>query len=363
MQDNGTGIHWHGIRQLNSCQNDGVPGVTECPIAPGKSRKYVFKCTQFGTTWYHSHWSAQYTEGVVGTLIIVIMSSDLNVYHMTDISQDGPATANYDEDLGTLPITDYYYTPGFELNEQAQHSQRGPPEPDNVLVNGTHKNANGGGSYYKINVTKGKKYRIRLINTSVDSTFHVSFDGHPMTVMTADFVPIKSWVTDQLTLAIGQRYDVVINANQTADNYWMRLGVGTACGNNKILDAGIPLGAILHYSGASDSEPTTSGVTLRTGCDDETNLVPFVPNQVPQDIVPKAGEMDLNHHQTSDDNFLFRWTIDGSTQVVNWNTPSLQTALEGKSDYGNNSNVYEMANANGVSSDTTISGACSDILF
>jgi hypothetical protein len=30
LQDNGTSIHWHGIRQLNSCQNDGVNGVTEC---------------------------------------------------------------------------------------------------------------------------------------------------------------------------------------------------------------------------------------------------------------------------------------------------------------------------------------------
>jgi FtsP/CotA-like multicopper oxidase with cupredoxin domain len=137
LQDNGTGIHWHGIRQLNSCQNDGVPGITECPIAPGKSRQYVFKLTQFGTTWYHSHWSAQYGEGVVGTLII-----------------DGPATANYDEDLGTLPLTDWYYQPAFELNEQAQHSQTGPPEPDNILVNGTHKNANGGGSYFKMTVTK-----------------------------------------------------------------------------------------------------------------------------------------------------------------------------------------------------------------
>src|SRR4051812_45134202 len=116
LQHNGTGIHWHGIRQLNSCQHDGVPGVTECPIAPGKTRQYVFKCTQFGTTWYHSHWSAQYTEGVVGTLII-----------------DGPATANYDEDLGTVSLTDWYYTPGFELNEQAQLSRTGPPTPDNIL--------------------------------------------------------------------------------------------------------------------------------------------------------------------------------------------------------------------------------------
>ena len=74
--------------------------------------------------------------------------------YFSDNWKDGPATANYDEDLGTLPLSEWYYKPGFELNEQAQHSQRGPPVPDNILVNGTHVNANGGGSYFKMKVTK-----------------------------------------------------------------------------------------------------------------------------------------------------------------------------------------------------------------
>jgi FtsP/CotA-like multicopper oxidase with cupredoxin domain len=105
-----------------------------------------------------------------------------------------------------VPLSDWYYKPAFELNEQAQMSTRGPPEPDNILVNGKHKSASGTGEYYKMTVKKvlplaapmyaklqlttfqGKKYRIRLINTSVDTTFHVSFDGHPFTVMTSDFV-------------------------------------------------------------------------------------------------------------------------------------------------------------------------------
>lgn len=30
MQDNGTGIHWHGIRQLKSNGMDGTGGITEC---------------------------------------------------------------------------------------------------------------------------------------------------------------------------------------------------------------------------------------------------------------------------------------------------------------------------------------------
>ena len=34
---NGTSIHWHGIRQYQTNEQDGVNGVTQCPIAPGKS--------------------------------------------------------------------------------------------------------------------------------------------------------------------------------------------------------------------------------------------------------------------------------------------------------------------------------------
>ncbi|KAF1930904.1 multicopper oxidase [Didymella exigua CBS 183.55] len=322
MQDNGTGIHWHGIRQLNSCQHDGVPGITECPIAPGKSRQYRFRATQFGTTWYHSHWSAQYGDGVLGTMII-----------------DGPASVNYDEDLGVLPITDYYYTEAFTINEVAQHSQRGPPLPDNILVNGTHVSANGG-NYAKMTVTKGKKYRIRIINTSVDSTFSVSLDSHPFTVMTADFVPIKPYIASQLTLAIGQRYDVMIEANQTVDNYWFRIGYGTACGGNSILGTGIQLGAILSYTGASSNNPTTTGVALRTTCVDEDrfSLVPFVPNTVPSSAVGTAGKIDLKLQNGN----VVRWLLDGTSLVVDWNNPTLETALAGRSDFYPNANIREM---------------------
>lgn len=151
--------------------------------------------------------------------------------------------------------------------------------------------------------------------------------------------------TSALTIAPGQRYDVVINANQTADNYWFRVSVGTDCGSNDMVGKDIPLGAILQYDGAPDGNPTSTGVTMRTSCNDETNLVPFVPNSVPTDIVPQA-EMQLNHHQDATDNFLFRWTIDGSPIIVDWNQPSLQTALEGSSTFGNNSNVYEMPSSN-----------------
>ena len=140
---------------------------------------------------------------------------------------------------------------------------------------------------------------------------------------------------------------MVINANQTASNYWFRVSVGTDCGANKIVNSGVQLGAILHYSGASNANPTsTTSVTMRTSCNDElsSNLVPFVPNTVPSSVVGRAGKMELNHFQDASKSNLFRWLIDGEPHIVDWNDPSLETVLAGGTDFGNNSNVKEMTN-------------------
>ena len=64
--EEGTAIHWHGILQRATPWFDGVPSVQQCPIPPGKSLTYQFKADLYGTTWYHSHYSAQYAGGFLG---------------------------------------------------------------------------------------------------------------------------------------------------------------------------------------------------------------------------------------------------------------------------------------------------------
>jgi len=66
---NGTAVHWHGIRQYQTLHMDGVPGVTQCPIAPGSWFVYTWKALQYGSSWYHSHYSLQYADGLLGPLV------------------------------------------------------------------------------------------------------------------------------------------------------------------------------------------------------------------------------------------------------------------------------------------------------
>jgi laccase len=63
-------IHWHGVRQLRTPWADGPEFVTQCPIKPGESYKYVFTIKgQEGTLWWHAH-SSWLRATVYGALII-----------------------------------------------------------------------------------------------------------------------------------------------------------------------------------------------------------------------------------------------------------------------------------------------------
>lgn len=99
------------------------------------------------------------SDGVLGTILI-----------------HGPATVNYDEDLGTFPISDLYQNNMWLTGLAAERG--GPPRAKGATINGTMKNAAGGGAYANVVIEQGKKYRLRLVNTAVDAGWKVSLDNH-----------------------------------------------------------------------------------------------------------------------------------------------------------------------------------------
>ena len=51
--DEGTTVHWHGVRVPNAM--DGVPVITQPSIAPGASFTYEYVAPDAGTFFYHPH--------------------------------------------------------------------------------------------------------------------------------------------------------------------------------------------------------------------------------------------------------------------------------------------------------------------
>jgi FtsP/CotA-like multicopper oxidase with cupredoxin domain len=72
---NATSIHWHGIRVPNA--DDGVAGITQDAVQPGRSFVYDFIANDAGTYWYHSHQdtSNQLPKGLFGSLVVDPKSS------------------------------------------------------------------------------------------------------------------------------------------------------------------------------------------------------------------------------------------------------------------------------------------------
>ena len=64
----GTSLHWHGVYLPN--KEDGVPFLTQKPIAPNSTFTYRFPIIQDGTHWYHSHSGMQEQIGMYGAMIL-----------------------------------------------------------------------------------------------------------------------------------------------------------------------------------------------------------------------------------------------------------------------------------------------------
>jgi FtsP/CotA-like multicopper oxidase with cupredoxin domain len=61
-------IHWHGMTP--PWQQDGVPGISGPPVAPGGTAEYDFPLRFGGTFWMHSHQALQEQEQLAAPLII-----------------------------------------------------------------------------------------------------------------------------------------------------------------------------------------------------------------------------------------------------------------------------------------------------
>lgn len=311
---------------------DGVPGVTQCPIRPGTSLTYSFHLTQYGTTWYHSHLSLQYGMGILGPMII-----------------NGPATADYDEDLGVITLQDWAHKTAFALWDTAK--QGAPPTMENGLINGTNTyNCTSTstctgivGKKFETRFQAGKKYRIRLVNVATDGHFQFSIDGHTLTVIANDLVPIKPYKADSVLLTMGQRYDVIVEANATPGDYWLRGAWIDACMTNAN-SKGIT--GIVRYNNASTADPTsTSTVTTTPSCNDEpsASLVPHVALDV--GAVSTTASEKLGFKSV---NSVFQWTLNDSSLLLDWATPTLNRVVGGNLTWPSS---YNVVSVNGSSSD------------
>jgi hypothetical protein len=147
--------------------------------------------------------------------------------------------------------------------------------------------------------TRRKRFLMRLINTSFGSTFVFSIDCHKLQVVGADFVPIKDYTTESVLVGIGQRYNVIVEADPKCEtgslpedgNYWIRTWQADCFGIKQPnssdptikISEGYEKTGILRYDNTSTAEPSTKNWVVPLRCSDEPyeKLKPVIPWTVP----------------------------------------------------------------------------------
>ncbi|KAF8141343.1 laccase [Boletus edulis] len=315
-----TSVHWHGIFQRKSNWADGVAWVTQCPIRQQGVFEHRFDLMgQSGTYWYHSHYSTQYCDGLRGPL--VVYDPDDPLAYLYDV----------DDENTVITLSDWYHTPSIQLGEIF-----GPVIPDSTLINGLGRYSGGPSTPLSVvNVQQGLRYRFRVVSMSCNPSFNFTVDGHRMTIIEVDGSEVEPVEVDSILILAGQRYSVVVTANQPVGNYWIR----SSSNLNATFEGGQNM-AILRYEGAPEQDPVSAPGPYELVFD-EGNLHPLIDPGAPG--VPEIGKADISLQIAPGFNqgyFTF-----GNTSYVNPPVPVLLQILSGArhpSEFLPKGSVYEL---------------------
>ena len=211
--DNGlaedTTVHCHGIRLPNAM--DGVPHLTQKPIAPGETFVYEFDVPDAGTYWYHPHINSteQVGRGLSGPLIIeerepVVVDRDV-VWVLSDWRL-----------LPDAQISDDFRN----MHDMSHNGHVG----NTVTINGRIAETFG--------VRRGERIRLRLVNAASARIFGLTFTGPKPRVIAYDGQPVEPHepADGRVVLGTAMRMDLIIDMTgkpgerfQIVDNFYRGL--------------------------------------------------------------------------------------------------------------------------------------------
>ncbi|MNU30937.1 Copper resistance protein A precursor [compost metagenome] len=236
-----TSLHWHGLFLPN--KEDGVPYLTQMPIAPGTTHVYRFPLIQNGTHWYHSHSGLQEQIGMYGSFIIHKREDDKTVRKGIDDLPVMPVILSEWTDMKPENVhrmlhnaNDWFALRKNAVQSYAEAAQEGKLGVkfgnewkrmlamdvsdvyyDKVLLNGQTEL-----QFEQFNQQKlkaGDKVRLRISNGGASSYFWLRYAGGKITVVATDGNDIEPVDVDRLIIAVSETYDIVLTIPQEGLSY------------------------------------------------------------------------------------------------------------------------------------------------
>jgi manganese oxidase len=190
-----TSVHWHGQRLPNGM--DGVSGLTQKSIQPGKTFVYEFEARRAGTFMYHPH-ADEMTQMAMGMMGMWITHPKAKHPLIDTVERDFCFLLNaYDIDPGS-------YTPKImtmlEFNLWSWNSRIFP-------------------GIDSLNVRQGDRVRIRVGNLTM-TNHPIHLHGHEFQVTGTDGGPVPKtarWPEVTTDVAVGQMRQVEFVADEEGD--------------------------------------------------------------------------------------------------------------------------------------------------
>lgn len=223
-------IHWHGLEVPN--EMDGIPGVTQDAVQPGKSFTYEFTVNKPGTYMYHTHQNGviQLDKGLYGAFIVEPKEKtyDKDYTLVLDEWMSKPEQANM-KDMQGMNHGSMSGMEGMDHSNMGSNQNNSNSSNSSNMAMGHNMNAydiysiNGknGKNIEPIRVTKGERVRIRFINIGF-LTHKMHLHGHHFKVVAADGQEINNpqELKDELiTISPGERYDIEFTADKSGKWY------------------------------------------------------------------------------------------------------------------------------------------------
>jgi manganese oxidase len=189
-----TSVHWHGI--ILPSGMDGVGGINQESVGPGKTFKYEYPLIQHGTHMYHSHFDemTQMGLGVMGLFVI---------------HPRRPAEPPPDRDFAIL-LSEWDIKPGTY-------------RPDPRVFAGFNTltfNAKAFPATEPLVARRGDRVRIRLANLSAIDHHPIHLHGHAFWVVQTDggvIPPSARWPESTVLVAAGQSRTIDFVADNPGD--------------------------------------------------------------------------------------------------------------------------------------------------
>ena len=214
-------IHWHGL--LVPPTMDGVPGVSFPGIPPRSTFTYRFPIRQVGTYWYHSHSELQEQLGLYGSIVITPKARDRNadrdhVVVLSDWTDRRPDQVlrllrRGSEYMGVQKGSAQSVLGSIKTNKFVEfwkrEAMRMPPMDladvyyDAFLVNGKKEET--------LDARPGETIRLRIVDGSATTFFHMQWAGGPVTIVAADGQPVEPVrYKEPLLIGVAETYDVLV---------------------------------------------------------------------------------------------------------------------------------------------------------